>query len=82
MRFAVCLTISTMVLTGCTDAEERFLEEQLDKIDEPQTGTILLALIRADGSINAAHKGGGTLGPDDPIRIAKGVHGRSGSDAG
>ena len=69
MRFAVCLIISTLVLIGCGDVEERFLADQLDQIDEPESGTILLALIRGDRSINAVDKGGATLRPDDPIRI-------------
>lgn len=70
MRFAVCLIVSTLVLIGCTDGEEGFLGEQLDQIDEPQSGTILLALVRADGSTAAVNKGDASLGPDDPIRIA------------
>jgi len=70
MRFVVCFIVSIVVLTGCTDTEERFLGEQLDQVDEPQRGSILLALLAADGSIDAVDKGDGSLGPDDPIRIA------------
>jgi D-alanyl-D-alanine carboxypeptidase len=62
--------VSTLVLVGCTDADERFLGELLDQINEPQDGTILLALVNADGSISEADKGATPLGPDDPIRIA------------
>ena len=70
MRFAICLIVSTVVLSGCTDAEERLLGELLDQRNEPQDGTILLALVHADGSISAADMGATPLGPDDPIRIA------------
>lgn len=70
MRFVVCLTVSTFVLIGCSDAEESFLGSWLDRVDEPQNGTIALALAKADGSINAYDKGEPSLGPDDPIRIA------------
>ena len=72
MRFVACLIVSTMVLVGCTDAEERFLRDQVDlnRISEPQEGAILLALVRADGSIAAVDKGDANLGPHDPIRIA------------
>jgi len=72
MQFVVCLIVSTMVLVGCTDAEEHSLNEQLDlnRISQPQDGAILLALVRADGSIAAVDKGEAPLGPGDPIRIA------------
>jgi D-alanyl-D-alanine carboxypeptidase len=70
MRFAICLMVATVVLSACTDAEERFLGDLLDQMNEPQDGTILLALVNADGSISAADKGATHLGPDDPIRIA------------
>lgn len=72
MRFVVCLIVSTMVLVGCTGAEERFLNEQLDlnRISQPQDGAILLALVRADGSVAAVDAGEAPLGPGDPIRIA------------
>ena len=70
MRFVVCLILSTVVLTGCTDAEERFLRDRLDQVDEPESGSIVLALVGADGSVDAVDKGDGYLGPDDPIRIA------------
>jgi len=59
-----------MVLIGCTDAEERFLRDRLDQVDEPERGSIVLALVGADGSIDAVDTGDGSLGPDDPIRIA------------
>lgn len=70
MRFVAGLIVSTLVLVGCTDAEERSLGELLDQINEPQDGGILLALVNADGSIKDAVKGATPLGPDDPIRIA------------
>jgi D-alanyl-D-alanine carboxypeptidase len=70
MRFAVCLIVLTTFLIGCTDAEQRHLGDQLDQIDEPQRGTILLALISGDGSIGAVVKGSPSLGAGDPIRIA------------
>jgi len=72
MRFVVCLIVSTMVLVGCTDAEEHFLKEQLDlnRVSQPQNGAILLALVRADGSVAAVDAGEAPLGPGDPIRIA------------
>jgi len=70
MRFVGGLIVSTLVLVGCTDAEERSLRELLDQINEPQDGTILLALVDADGSIKDAGKGATPLGLDDPIRIA------------
>lgn len=59
MRFVVCLIVSTMVLVGCTDAEERFLNEQFDlnRISQPHDGAILLALVRADGSVAAVDTG-------------------------
>lgn len=45
MRFVVCLIVSTFVLIGCSDAEESFLGSWLDGVDEPQNGTIALALL-------------------------------------
>ncbi|MGH8924985.1 MAG: serine hydrolase domain-containing protein [Acidimicrobiia bacterium] len=65
-----CLLISTMILVGCSSAEERFLEDRLGQIGDPRPGTMLLALGGADGSIDAVDKGDAPLGPDDPIRIA------------
>ena len=49
MRFAICLIV--LILIGCTDGEESFLEDRLDQRAEPQSGTILLALIGAEGSM-------------------------------
>lgn len=59
-----------MILVGCTETEDRFLDDRLDQIAEPEEGTILLALVRGDGSIAAVDKGDASVGPNDPIRIA------------